>query len=161
MKSSEYDKLDPIFIKLETEFKYKCEDNGVEYYDYLGLFVRYLLPNYVKAKELITTVKGLDFNDIISTRAILNRRNFNGKKQEIDRANEEFRQTAVKLFNWLDKVDEPFYFIMNPLYKYGAGIDYESHISTRYGYLKDRFSGSHNLEIAVDYARYKLNKKLK
>ena len=49
----------------------------------------------------------------------------------------------------------PYFFILNPIYKFGAGIDYNSHIKKGYGYIKETCTGINNIDIACDYALYK------
>lgn len=153
MKATEYNKIDSTYFLIEEKTKNVCRNNGIDIYNYLGVF-KTLLFNYIRDKMFIETVKELDFNDKISTRAILNKANFSTKENEICFAIENFTKSKTKLFNWLDNVEEPYFFILNPIFEYGAGIDYNSWFCKRYGYKKVHFTGSKNVEIACDYANY-------
>jgi len=158
MKAIEFNKIEPTWFKIEENTKKKCVENDVEFYNYLGIFVRFQLFNYIKNKALIKTIKTLDFSDKIGTRAILNKRYFSSKQIELEKANTDFNKNKKQVFDWLDKTKDAYFFILNPVFEYGAGISYESWVDKRYGYIKVAHTGIQNLDIAMDYANYKLFK---
>jgi hypothetical protein len=150
MKASEYNEIDNTFFLIEEKTKVVCKENNVNYYNYIGTF-KILLNNYATDKKYVEIVKDLDFNDLIATRAILNKKHFSSKESEIILANKKLEISKKKLFDWLDKTKTPYFFILNPIFSYGAGIDYNG-----FGYKKERFTGIENTNIACDYAIYKL-----
>ena len=156
MKSSEYDKIDPTFLNAEIFAKKKCVDNGVDYYNYLGVFVRFTLFNYIKQKKLIKTIETLDFSNKISVRAILNKRDISAKEVELEEAENIFINKQKELFEWLNKTKEPYFFILNPIFHYGAGLSYGNYLSKIYGYSQVDYTGIQNLHIALDYCKYKI-----
>ena len=155
MTATEFNKIDNTYFLIEEKTKKVCQENNIDFYDYLGVF-KTLLINYIKNKNHIEVVKNCDFNDKISTRAILNKANFLSKEYEISLAIEIFEISKQKMFSWLDKTKNPYFFILNPIFKYGAGIDYNSYFSKRYDYKKEKLTGIQNLDIACDYAIYTL-----
>jgi hypothetical protein len=152
MKAIEFNKIESTYFNIEESTKNKCVQNDIEYWDYLGSFIRFKLFNYIKNKALIETIKSIDFNDEIGTRAILNKRYFSDKTKEIELAINNFNHSKTELFNWLDETKEPYFFILNPIYEYGAGISYN-----KFGYIKVAHTGLQNLDIAVDYLKYKIS----
>jgi len=156
MKAIEFNTIDTTWFEIEENTKKVCIENNVGFYNYLGSFVRFKLFNYVKNKALINTVKTLDFTDHIGTRAILNKQVFSTKERELESATEAFEISQKELFAWLNKTKDPYFFILNPVYQYGAGISYESWIDKRNGYIKVDHTGMQNLDIAIDYSNYKL-----
>ena len=115
MKAIEFNKIEPTWFKIEENTKKKCIENSVEYYNYLGCFIRYQLFNYIKKKALIETIKHLDFSDIIGIRAILNKRHFSSKERELELAKNDFYKNQKQVFDWLDtKTKDPYFFILNP-----------------------------------------------
>ena len=155
MTATEFNKIDNTYFLIEEKTKKVCEENNIDFYDYLGVF-KTLLINYIKNKNHIEVVKKCDFNDIISTRAILNKANFSSKDNEISLAIKKFELSKQKMFSWLDKTKTPYFFILNPIFNYGAGIDYNSYFSKRFGYKKEKSTGIQNVDIASDYAIYTL-----
>jgi hypothetical protein len=155
MTANEFNKIDNTYFLIEEETKKICEENNIDFYNYLSVF-KTLLINYIKNKCHIEVVKKCDFNDEISTRAILNKANFSSKENEIIIATEIFEISKQKMFSWLDKTKTPYFFILNPIFNYGSGIDYNSFFSKRYGYKKEKLTGIQNLNIASDYAIYTL-----
>lgn len=155
MTASEFNEIDNTFFLIEEKTKLVCERNNVYYYNYLGVF-KNLLINHISNKNNIYKVKSLDFNDKIKARAILNKSQFSSKESEIKLAINLFKQSRENLFNWLDKTKDPYFFILNPIYVYGSGIDYKSHLSNVHGYIKNPFTGIQNLDIACEYANYKI-----
>lgn len=155
MKASEFDIKEPIYSKIEHITKEKCEKEGVYYYNYLGVFVRYLLPNYHNSRKLISVIEDLDFGDFISTRAILNKRNFSSKQYELHEAEKVFLQHRKKIFDWLNSTEDPLFFIFNPVYEYGAGTGYGFWVHPMYGYKKNRATGciDDNIKLAIDYIK--------
>ena len=154
MKAIEFNEIEPTWFDIEQSTKQKCIENDVEFCNYLGSFVRFQLFDYIRNKALIETVKSINFNDTIGTRAILNKRNFSTKEKELKLVRYDFNQSQKKLFDWLDKTKDPYFFILNPVFEYGAGIDYGGSISERHGYVKVNHTGVQNLNIAVDYFKY-------
>jgi len=155
MTATEFNKIDNTYFLIEEKTKKVCEENNIDFYNYLGVF-KTLLINYIKNKNHIEVVKKLDFNDKISTRAILNKAVFSSKENEISLAVETFELSKQKMFSWLDKTKTPYFFILNPIFNYGAGIDYNSYFSKRFGYKKEKSTGIQNVDIASDYAIYTL-----
>ena len=155
MKAEEFNKIDPTWFKIEENTKKKCIENSVEYYNYLGSFIRFKLFNYIKSKALIETIKHIDFSDTIRTRAILNKRHFLSKERELELSKNDFYKNQKQLFDWLNKTKDPYFFILNPVFQYGSGISYESWVNKRFGYVKVDYTGINNLDIAIDYFKYK------
>ena len=127
----------------------KCIENNIGYYRYIGE-IYYLNLNYQKSKSIIEVINKLDFDDYIKTRAILNKSDFATKEIELDIAIEKHKNHRITYFKWLDELKEPYFFILNPIYNYGY---YNRVLKWR----KENFTGLCNLDIAVDYAKYKLN----
>lgn len=150
MTAKEFNKIDSTYFLIEEKSKQMCKENNVDYFDYIGSFKR-MLTQYVIKKKQIEIINKCDFNDFVSTRAILNKANFARKEQETNYAIQEFNRVKKELFSWLDKTKVPYFFILNPMYKYGAGIDYNN-----FGYKKETSTGLNNTDIAYDYAIYKL-----
>ena len=158
MTAFEFNKIDNTYFIIEEKTKKVCKENGIDFYDYLGVF-KTKLNKYIKNKNGINVVENCDFNDKISTRAILNKANFSSKENEIKDLVKKTEKSKIELFNWLDKTKDPYFFILNPIYYYGAGLAYESYFSKKYGYKKDNNTGLKNLEIAFEYSLYKINGK--
>ena len=154
MTAIEYNKIDNTYFLIEEKTKENCLNNNIDYYDYLSVFKR-LLSSYIKNKEKISIVLHLNFNDKISTRAVLNKRFFLSKEKEMELANNNFKKSKKELFTWLDNVKEPYFFLLNPIYNYNTGLDYNSYFSKIYGYKKEKFTGSNNLNICIEYYNYK------
>lgn len=152
MKALEYDKKEPAFRIIDNKTKKYCEINNIDYFEYIGVFIP-LLSKYIKKKALVAVIEKLDFSDKISTRAVLNKAHFLSKETELYNAKIAFDECKEKMFNWLNKTKDPYFFILNPFFKYGAGIQYKG-----FGYLKVRETGAskENLCIAEDYAKYKI-----
>jgi hypothetical protein len=127
----------------------KCIENNIGYYRYIGE-IYYLNLNYQKSKSIIDVINKLDFDDYIKTRAILNKSDFNNKEIELDIAIEKHQNYRLTYFKWLDELKEPYFFILNPIY-------YLSYYKNTLQWRKENFTGLCNLDIAVDYAKYKLN----
>jgi hypothetical protein len=127
----------------------KCIENSIRYYRYIGE-IYYLNLNYQKSKSIIEVINKLDFDDYIKTRAILNKSDFSTKEIELDIAIEKYEKHRITYFKWLDELKDPYFFILNPIYNYGC---YKGDLQWR----KENFTGLCNLDIAVDYAKYKLN----
>ena len=72
MTSSEYDKIDNTYFLLEEKSKEFCNQNNIDFYEYLSICKR-LLKSYSLDKIKIKAIEGLNFNDYIKTRAILNK----------------------------------------------------------------------------------------
>ena len=158
MKAIDFNKLDTTWFNIEENTKKKCVENDVIFLNYLGTFVKWDLFWYEKSKKLINTIKKLDFIDTISTRAILNKRHFLSKEEELEIAYIDFYEKQKKVFDWLDKTKDPYFFILNSVFEYGAGISYESLVDKRHGYIKISHTGIKNLYIAIDYTKYRLLK---
>ena len=155
MKAIEFNKIEPTWFNIEENTKKMCLENDVEFYNYLGSFIRFKLFNYIKSKALIETIKHLDFSDTIGTRAILNKRHFSSKQRELELAKNDFYKNQKQVFDWLDETKDAYFFILNPVFEYGAGISYESWVDKRFGYVKVAHTGIQNLDIAIDYFKYK------
>ena len=156
MKAIEFDKIEGAYNDIEQHTIQMCIENNVDFYDYLGTFVKYRLFNYRESKALIDVIKNLDFSDKIHTRAVLNKRDFWTKEWELKEAIAVFNEHENNLFKWLDATKDPHFFILNPVYNYGAGYPYSSWVSNIYGYLKNPRTGSVNIDISIDYIKYRL-----
>ena len=155
MTAKEYNEIDNTYEIIENKTIEYCDRNKVGFYNYLGEF-KILLKNYIVNKNKIEVVKDLSWDDPIKVRSILNTRNFGDKLYEIKKCTELFEKAKTDLFSWLDNVKEPYFFILNPIYYYGAWGYRFSNVGGRYGYKKESFTGIQNLDIAVDYSLYKL-----
>jgi len=103
MTATEFNKIDNTYFLIEGKTKKVCEENDIDFYDYLVVF-KTLLINYIKNKNHIDVVKNCDFNDKISTRAILNKASFSSKEIEISLAVKNFELSKLKMFSWLDNL---------------------------------------------------------
>lgn len=155
MTKVEYDSIDNTFDLIEQKTIYFCDSNNVNFYNYLGEF-KILLKNYIVNKNTIETINNLNWVDPIKVRAVLNTKDFGSKEHETKKHINLFEKSKECLFKWLDNTKDPYFFILNPIYNYGAGSDYNSYFSKRHGYKKVDFTGIQNLDIAIDYALYKL-----
>lgn len=158
MTANEFNKIEPTWLDIEKNTKQECINNNVEFYNYTGWFVRYGLFNYRKFKSLIETIEKLDFSDSTKTKAVLNKAHYDSKNEEIKKSIKQFEAVKNKLFEWLDKTNNPYFFILNPVYEYGLGISYRSWVNNNQGYKKVWWTGVQNRHIAIDYANYKLLK---
>ena len=154
MTSYVFNKIDNTYFLLEEKSKDFCNQNNVDFYEYLSIFKR-LLKSYSLDKIKIKAIEGLNFNDYIKARTILNKSTISSKEYELSVINTQFNKSRIDLFEWLDNTHDPYFFILNPIYKFGAGIDYNSHIKKGYGYIKETCTGINNIDIACDYALYK------
>lgn len=116
-------------------------------------YLMYAIQKYSHLKNKIQLIERLDFNDGLRVKMLLNKADAQSKTIETAIAVDEFTQAKVLLFSWLDKTSNPYFFILQPFFKAGAGIAYGG-----YGYVQDKMSGIKNLHIAEDYANYKLHK---
>jgi hypothetical protein len=155
MKYTEFNEIEATWFNIEENTKKKCIKNNIDYWDYTGSFIRFKLLNYIKNKAIIKNIKHLDFNDEIGTRAALNKRYFSDKNKELELAVNNFNESKIELFNWLDKTKDPYFFILNPVYEYGSGISYKNYVNKRFGYIKVAHTGLENLDIAIEYLKYK------
>jgi hypothetical protein len=156
MTSKEFNKTDNTFFLIEEKTKKVCKENNVRYYNYLSTF-RFLLKDYIRLKKQIEVVKNLDFNNFTLTRATLNKASFSSKEVELNLSIKNFELTKDKLFNWLDNTQTPYFFILNPIYFFGSGIDYNSYFCKSFGYKTENDLGTKNLDVAIDYAFYRIN----
>lgn len=155
MKAFDFNKIENTYFLIEEKTKERCIDNNIDYYEYISTF-KTLIKNYTKTKNHIKVVENLDFKDFIKARAVLNKIDIMPKPLEIISAKSRFNEAKIKLFNYLEKLKEPYFFILNPMYFYSAGIEHNYYFTKRYGYKKELGTGSENIDIAIDYANYKL-----
>lgn len=157
MTKKEYNKIDNTYFLIEEKTKEVLKQNNIDFYDYSSKFLN-ILNRFFINKHRIEVIKNLDFNNKILTRAVLNRAFFSSKEDELKNASLMFEKSKKELFEWLDKTENPYFFILNPVYKYGAGLGFKSYFSKNHGYKKIYFTGVINLELASQYALYKINK---
>ena len=150
MTASDFDKIDNTYYLIEENTKNMCKQNNIEFYHYLGYFT-IILKGYIESKKLINTIEKLDFSNPSLIKATLNKATYSTKINELKIAKEDFEKARLELFDWLDKTITPYFYILNPIYKFGSGIDYNSYFSKRDGYIKIPFTGVQNLDIAIDY----------
>lgn len=142
------------FFKIEIEkYNIKCIESNVSI-DFCYNSLMYLFEKYYNANATIKLLNKLDFKDAFKVKILLNKANFNSKEEEIRLANENLNKIRKELFDFLDTTKDPYFFILQPFYKFGSGINYNP-----IPYKKDVSSGLINLELATDYANYLINKK--
>lgn len=148
MTAKEYDDINPFFNNLEQLTINKCNESGVNFWNYIS-FVDFDLKNYITCLNKIITVSKMDFDCPIKTRAILNKKHFGSKEEEIKNLVLILRIKRKKLYDWLDKTKDPYFFIMNNVYRFGCygGVDQYKHIE---------YTGSKNYDIAIEYSKHKL-----
>ena len=140
--------------------KDKCKGNGVEFWNYYGKFVRYLMSDYIRLKKDIEFVESLDvhrltYNDKYLLRNIFQNDFRMGIPMAKRKLDYKFRQVKKECFEWLSKTKEPYFFIYNPLYFKNNYYDtgYGTYLEESTGISKD----SHIL--AKDYALHLMNYK--
>lgn len=138
--------------------KIKCKNNNIHFFHYVGAFANMYLRQYYETKKNIEYVKSLELNKLTYDETYKLKDIFqNDYKFGIPRAmlklDVKFNNLKKNCFEWLDKVDEPYFFIYNPLYFYNT-------YNNKYGLYQEEETGitKGNHEIAKDYALYKLNK---
>ena len=149
MTSIDFDKTDNTWRLIDNKLIQVCNDNNVDYYDYVGVFLN-LLNKFNSLLSKKNTIEKLDFKNKLDVRAILNKRNISSKEIELLEAQKKVEKYEKKLFNWLDKTKTPYFFILNPYFLYGYFTDC-------YRYNKAFYTGIQNLETAEKYANYKIN----
>jgi len=97
----------------------------------------------------------LDFSNYINVRAVLSQAHFGSKAEEMYIAKLNFDVIEKKLFDYLDTLKNPYFFILHPIY------EYRGKLQTPTGYFKNIAFGIHNLHIACDYAFYLTKKTAK
>ena len=145
MKATEFDKINPLYRSIISKTNERVADTNIGIWDYLGPFIS-KLSRYLQGKERVEIVKTLDFRDKVKVRAILNK-NTSSRLQETFEAKRDLAQSKQELFDWLDKTSDPYFFILNPVFLYQSGGNL---------YKQTPHPGSHNVDIAIDYAKYKL-----
>lgn len=131
MTAKEFDKINPVFLSINGSIPY-----GVWHYSIL----KFKLCKY-NVERFAPVVSG---NDRAASAA--------------RQAKEDALKAKEEIFDFLDTVDDPYKYLLSPVYKYGAWHEDfgATTIEGRYGYLKDRHSGLVNLDLAFEYARRKL-----
>ncbi|AGO49712.1 hypothetical protein Phi13:2_gp102 [Cellulophaga phage phi13:2] len=140
--------------------KMKCDSMGVDYWNLLSVYRNDLAFNYLKNKNRNEILRELyrknDYNSIYLIKNLMQNHYIMGKLHCLKVSENEFNEYSNKLFSWLDSVENPYFFIFQPVWHYSTRV-YER------GYYpyKEKLSGVSlsTIEIAVDYASYKLNKK--
>jgi len=92
--------------------------------------------------EIQCKINHIDYNNYLGTFLMLVR---------------TYREKGEKqnLWDWLDNVRDPYFFLLTNHYKYGAGISFGG-----YGYLKKPYTGFENMDIARQYAVDKIMEKI-
>lgn len=134
----------------------KCANNNIDFFSYVGSFTSMYLRQYYETKKNIEYVKSLQvnkltYNETYNLKNILQNDYQFGISKAIHALEIKFNNLQKNCFEWLDKVDEPYFFIYNPLYFYNT-------YNNKYGLYKEEATGitKGNHEIAKDYALYKL-----
>lgn len=138
--------IDKQFLSKHKEtLKQMCIDNNIDYYAYLA-FVDFELFSYAKDKAKIKVVDNLSFNDLHEVKVALNSASITNKKDAMFIANKQFEESKKNLFNWLDKVNDPYKFILTPVYETNGFYNEKR---------KCFWTGISAIYIAFDYAEYK------
>lgn len=152
MVKIEFDIKEPFFKKQQDLYEAECIKQGFNSNTvYTWLF--YLLQKYGHERNKIELIKRLDFSDKNKVKVLLNKAFFSTKEDELNLAIDTFEALKKEFFEFLDSTSNPYFFILHPFYKFGAGVSYRN-----VPYKADNMSGSQNIEIAGDYAMYKLIK---
>ena len=139
MKAREFNILNPF---------YKSVNNKITFGRYHYQLVRCDFPKYHFLKNKLAIIKELDFSDYITCRAVLNARYFGTKSEVVKDNTYLFNEVRNRIFKYLDTVDNPYLYLLNPYYEFGGNESYNS-------YTLNEDSGLNNLDIAFDYCKYK------
>lgn len=149
MTAKEYDLNICDFYRKDIEsYEKKMYENGIT----SNASLEWMMLDFNKSFSLIDTVKQLDFSDFHKCMVVLNRKLIASRDKEIEKATKDYLIKAEVLFNFLDKLKDPYYFILHPIYEYKV-------MHRKDGYIKTHNSGIDNLEIAIEYFKYKINGK--
>jgi len=146
--ANEYDKINSFFRNEIIKYEKECLKSGVSI-NFIYNSLMYKFQKYADEKNKIKLIERLDFSDKNRVKVLLNKASFSSKKEELELAIKNFALIKYDLFEWLDKTKNPYFFILHPFYKFGAGINYRP-----IHYKKDNMSGIQNTDIACDYANY-------
>jgi len=147
--------MEAEFFKSEIEkYNTKCIDSKISV-NFCYNELMYKFEKYLNQRNKIELIKRLNFKDLFKVKVILNKANVNSKQEELISAQSDFKKTQKDLFDFLDKTKDPYFFILQPFYKFGSGINY-----TPITYKKDNCSGINNIDIACDYANYKIKTRI-
>ena len=148
--ANEYDKINSFFRNEISIYEQECLKSNVSV-NFCYNSLMYKFQKYADEKNKIKLIERLDFADKNKVKVLLNKASFSSKKEELELAIKNFTLIKYDLFEWLDKTKNPYFFILHPFYKFGAGINYRP-----IPYKKDNMSGIQNTDIACDYANYVL-----
>lgn len=143
MKCIEFDEDNPIYRSINSEISND---------EYLYNFIRWWSPKYNSLMYSIDRVRKCNFNNYWDVVSILNKKNFGSKEYELNVLNDSFNKVEKDIFTWLDSIDNPYKHILHPLYEYNV-------INGIYGYRLNDGSGLNNVDMAINYAKYKVNGK--
>mgnify|MGYP000940741532 FL=1 len=73
MTSIDFDKTDNTWRLIDNKLIQVCNDNNVDYYDYVGVFLN-LLNKFNSLLSKKNTIEKLDIKNKLDDRAILNKR---------------------------------------------------------------------------------------
>jgi len=152
MVKIEFDIKEPFFKKQQDLYEAECIKQGFNS-NTVATWLFYLLQKYGHERNKIELIKRLDFSDKNKVKVLLNKAFFSTKEDELNLAIDTFETLKKEFFEFLDNTSNPYFFILQPFYKFGAGVSYR-----KVPYKADNMSGSQNIDIAGDYAIYKINK---
>jgi len=139
MTAKDFDKIEPCFKVINDKIPW-----GPWIYDVLN----FSLPKY---HRLINSHNVLLSGGSWKIAGI-------SKTSNIDSVYNELVGVKSKIFKFLDSVENPYMYLLSPIYEYGSGYDYKNSIGGTSGYKKNRYSGLVNLDLSIEYAKQRLLK---
>lgn len=159
MKASEFDSIVPFYRSILLNLEKQCLLDNIDILDYETVFLNFI-EKYHNSLEMIEKIKKLDFNNVSQLKAVLNKSAIHSKAGELRFQEHIYQDSKKEIFNWLDKVSNPYFYLFNPYYKYGANLYCDFYLYKIWGYQKSRYTGLKNVGIACEYANYLILKKL-
>ena len=132
------------------------DSDNICFWNYSGVF-QPLLKNYIKTKKNLSILKKLigkkDYNSQFIIKNIVQNKYIEGEQVYMFHAEKDFKEYKNKLFSWLDKTDNQYFYILSPLYFYSTKV-----FERGYSLYKENNTGVNelNIEVVKDYALYKL-----
>lgn len=152
MEKLKYDIKEPFFKAQQELYETECNKQGFNS-NSVATWLFYLLQKYGHERNKIELIKRLDFSDKNKVKVLLNKAFFSTKEDELNLAIDTFEALKKEFFGFLDSTSNPYFFILQPFYKFGVGVSYR-----KVSYKADNMSGTQNIDIAGDYALYKIAK---
>ncbi|WNN12344.1 hypothetical protein MA9V2_095 [Chryseobacterium phage MA9V-2] len=156
MTKQEYDKNHGFFKSHDSEITKLCNEASVNYNYFIANFTNQM-SKYAKLNIMLANIERCDFDDNMSTKAILNKAIVCSKESELANTTDQLNLVRSKIFDFLDGITAEcvYKIIMLPIFDYGFIFS-----ARKYGYKKSKYNGIVNLDLAMEYAKYRLSKSL-